>query len=128
VVALAAVDILKASQAEAALVTSCDDPVDAAKALAAQGSREVVITLGDAGSVVFAGSSATRINSIPARRAIDPTGCSDTYLAAYVALRLEEESPVAAAEFATAAASVKLETAGPLTATREEIADRLRAS
>ena len=125
VAALAAVDILKASQAEAELMTGYADPVDAAKALAGQGPREVVITLGDAGSVVFADGLATRFLSIPARRAVDPTGCGDTYLAAYVALRLEEATPAAAAEFATAAASIKLENAGPLTATREEIANHL---
>ena len=125
-VALGAVDILKTSVAEATLMTGCDDPVDAAKALAAQGPREVVITQGEAGSVVFADGSVSRIRSIPAGTAVDPTGCGDTYLAAYVALRLEDKAPVAAAEFAAAAASMKLEAAGPLTATRKEIFDRLR--
>ena len=119
--ALGFVDILKASEAEAALMSGRDDPIAAAESLSALGPREVVITLGAAGSVVFADGAAKRISSVPARAAVDPTGCGDTYLAAYVTLRLEEVAPADAAAFASAAASLKLEIAGALQADRDEI-------
>ena len=119
--ALGFVDILKASEAEAALMSGRDDPIAAAESLSALGPREVVITLGAAGSVVFADGAPKRISSVPARAAVDPTGCGDTYLAAYVTLRLEEVAPADAAAFASAAASLKLEIAGALQADRDEI-------
>ena len=118
---LAAVDILKASQSEAARMTGCTDPHEAARKLSALGPREVVITQGDRGALIVAAGAIHQIAAVPAKREVDSTGCGDTFLAAYVALRLDSADPAAAGKFAAAAAARKLEAAGALNVTRAEI-------
>lgn len=78
----------------------------------AAGGREVVVTRGSRGSTVHAGDRAV---DLPAIRvdAVDTTGCSDTYLAAYVAARLRDDDVAAAGRFATAAAARAATLVGP---------------
>ena len=122
---LACVNILKASRGEATFLTGCDDPAAASGALAAYGPREVIVTLGAEGSIVWCAGVVHRIPSVPARAAVDPTGCGDTYLAAYVALRRDGAAPEAAGAFASAAASLKLERGGALDVGRAAVWARL---
>jgi sugar/nucleoside kinase (ribokinase family) len=57
-----------------------------------------------------------------------PTGCGDTYLAAYLAGRLASADLGACGAFASAAAALKVESVGPLRAGRAEILARLEAA
>ncbi|MDL9978433.1 carbohydrate kinase family protein [Microbacterium sp. ASV49] len=74
--------------------------------------REVIVVDGARGSTVFEGD---RIDVVPALRVdvVDTTGCSDTYLAAYVFSRLRGDEPITAARFATAAAGRAATLLGP---------------
>ena len=85
---LGCVDILKANEKEA-LVLSGRKVVDrAASALASLGPKEVIITVGSLGSLIYAEHALHRIPCCSPRKIEDPTGCADTYMAGYLYQRL----------------------------------------
>jgi sugar/nucleoside kinase (ribokinase family) len=90
------VDILKLSQAEAeTLGLSYDE-----RSLGSLGVREVVVTLGREGSVVFADGIAEHV---PAGRSelADPTGAGDAFMAAYLSYRRRRHGAPSAARLAS---------------------------
>jgi sugar/nucleoside kinase (ribokinase family) len=90
------VDVLKLSQDEAeALDLSLD-----ARSLGSLGVREVVVTLGRRGTVVYAEGIAERV---PARvlDVSDPTGAGDEFIAAYLSYRRRRHAPASAARLAS---------------------------
>ena len=118
---LAAIDVLKADDGEILTYTGQHDVPAAAAAALAAGASEVIITKADRGSILFRDGQAV---SIPAYRPlpeIDPTGCGDTYLAAYLAHRLESPDRRAAGTFAAAAAAIKMQDRGPFRADRRAV-------
>jgi sugar/nucleoside kinase (ribokinase family) len=106
-------DILKADPSEARVLTATEDLHEAGQRLADGGVREVVITRGAKGALVYAQRRWHRIDALKPYRFCDPTGCGDTFMAAYLACRLRNDSISAAARFAAAAAALKLEHFGP---------------
>lgn len=124
--ALRLAHVVKADLTEAAVVTGETEPEAAARALAELGPHEVLITMNDRGSMVFFGGACARIPAMPAEALVDPTGCGDTYLAAYLFARLHDESPHEAACFAAAAAACKLRQHGPLRRSAAEVRQLLR--
>jgi sugar/nucleoside kinase (ribokinase family) len=70
------------------------------RSLASLGVREVVVTLGSKGSVVFADGLAERIPA-HALAGVDPTGAGDAFAAAYLTYRARRHSPLSAARLAT---------------------------
>lgn len=83
------------------------------RALAADGA-DVIILDGAQGSTVVADDPATdmHIGAFPVA-AIDTTGCSDTYIAAYLFRRLQSADQIVAATFAAAAAGRAATGIGP---------------
>ena len=75
------------------------------------GPSEVIVTLGENGCIVGAGG---KNNAYPARAvdAVDPTGAGDTFLGYFLASRTQGASIGEAAEIATVAASICVETNG----------------
>jgi sugar/nucleoside kinase (ribokinase family) len=126
-VELANLDVLKADDAEILTLTGMTDVAAAAARVREIGVREVLVTKASRGSTVFAPQGAFEIDAIVPRRQVDPTGCGDTYLAAYLAMRLGSAELAACGAFASAAAGIKMESAGPLRAGRPEILARLKA-
>ncbi|MCK4487820.1 MAG: hypothetical protein KAU38_13815 [Desulfobacterales bacterium] len=111
---LAFVDILKADEREV-LILSGQKIVDrAASALASLGPKEVIITMGSRGSLVYAEQALHRIPCCSPRKVEDPTGCGDTYMAGYLYQRLKGAAPEMSGRFAAAMAALKLEGVGPL--------------
>lgn len=94
-----------------------------ARAFAAQGPREVIITQGGRGAFVYLGDTneGFDIPAYPPRQLVDQTGAGDTFIGAYLAKRLETDSPAEAGHYAAMAASLKLNYVGPLRETAEEI-------
>ena len=90
------VSILKLAEDEAAAVLG-EVSEDAVRAL---GVREVVVTLGSRGSLVFAPGCAEHVPAHPLPA--DPTGAGDAFGVAYLAARTAGIAPVAAARRATA--------------------------
>lgn len=101
------VDILKAGRDEALLITGERTIEAAAQALAAAGPREVLVTSGGFGSHVLAGGELSSVPAYAPSKVVDTTGCGDTYLAAYVAHRLDGASPEEAGHSASRVAGAK---------------------
>jgi len=118
---LAFVDILKANEKEA-LVLSGRKIVDrAASALASLGPKEVIITMGGRGSLIYAEQTLHRIPCCSPRKIEDPTGCGDTYMAGYLYQRLKGTPPKMAGRFAAAMATLKLEGRGPFSGSDADV-------
>lgn len=122
---LANIDILKLNENEAYLITHEQDLHKAAWDLHQGGVREVLLTLGRQGSIVAAEGKIYDIPAVPENQTVDATGCGDTYVMAYIYRRSQGDSPLKAAQFASAAATIKLEGNGPLKATEKAVCARM---
>jgi sugar/nucleoside kinase (ribokinase family) len=71
------------------------------------GVREIVVTLGPTGAVVFADGLAEHVPTIPLE-GIDPTGAGDSWTTAYLAYRRRKHAPISAARLANGAVSAML--------------------
>ena len=94
---LRSVSILKLSEDEAELLVDGYDE----RSLARLGVREVVVTLGSRGCVVFSDGVAELVRAHPVP-ALDPTGAGDAFATAYLAARSGGAAPTAAARRAAA--------------------------
>lgn len=119
--ALPHVDVLKVDDTEAFELVGTRDADEAAARLARAGAREVLVTFANRGSLVHVGGTSERIDVVRPRAHVDATGCGDTYVAGYLYARLAGEPPAAAARFAAAAASLKLERYGPFEGTAADV-------
>lgn len=121
------ISILKANEKEMEVVTGESDPHRAARILAGWGCKEVLLTLGDKGSLIYDGSTFYEIPAIPASELVDATGCGDTYMAGYLYKRSRGADFVEAGTFAAAMCTIKLARKGPFTGTEEDV-ERLIAA
>ena len=85
--ALKYIHILKANEHEMEMLTQCVDPYDAALKLAAWGVKEVLLTLGDKGSLIYVDNRFYEIPAYLVENVADATGCGDTYMAGYLYMR-----------------------------------------
>lgn len=90
------------------------DALEAARMLFYKGIRNVIITLGSAGSLICTQGSSTMV---PTRKvkAVDTVGAGDVYNGALVTALAEGKSLEEAAKFATAAAAISVTRAGAQT-------------
>lgn len=121
-VALKYIDILKANEKEMETLTGTDDPYDAARKLADWGCKEVLLTLGDRGSLIYAGGVFYEIPAFPTPSVVDATGCGDTYMAGYLYSRSRGADYMEAGKFAAAMCTIKLGHTGPFNGTEADIA------
>ncbi|MEN6329500.1 MAG: PfkB family carbohydrate kinase [Methanobacteriaceae archaeon] len=103
-------------EARMILGTGYSDLEIIAEKLAAHGPEEVIITLGDRGSLIYSSQKEKfyRIPAVPPHKTVDPTGLGDSYMAAYACKRLERSDPEKCGIFASQIASLKLENQGAL--------------
>jgi sugar/nucleoside kinase (ribokinase family) len=119
--------IIKANEVETRVATGIDprsDPEAAVKALYQYGCKIAVVTLAEAGSIIYDGNMIYPIPSYTTF-ALDPTGAGDTYAAGFIVKYLETPGDLNAVGcFASGVASVMVENMGPeFPLTRQE-ADR----
>ena len=119
--ALQYIDILKANESEMAVLTGSNDVREGARILADWGVKEVVITLGSQGSVIYKDGIFYDIPAYIPKAVVDATGCGDTYMAGYLCLRLQDANVQDAGEFGAAMATLNIESSGPFTGTREDV-------
>jgi len=93
--------------------------------LAEMGPGEVLTTEGVHGSYLFWRGRMVKIPSLAPLRVADATGCGDTYLAGYVARRLETDDVRHCACFGAVLASLKLESAGSFRGAAAHVLERL---
>ena len=98
---------------EAEVLTGEKDLHRAAERLAEWGVKEVLLTLGSFGSIIYAEG---RFYDIPAYEPlllVDATGCGDTYTMGYIYRRAQGVSVEESGRFAAAVSTIKLEHSGP---------------
>lgn len=105
---------LKVNEQEMEVLTNCKDPEEAAKLLAEAGVKEVIITLGSKGSVIFAENKFHYIPAFEPQQLKDVTGCGDTYMAGYLYGRSLGWSYEKSGELAAKMCTKKIEHNGPL--------------
>lgn len=120
--ALKYIDILKANEKEMETITGSSDPHRAAAILAGWGCREVLLTLGDRGSLIYAEGRFYEIPAFGLTDVVDATGCGDTYMAGYLYSRSRGAAYEEAGKFAAAMCTLKLKHAGPFCGTEADIA------
>lgn len=118
--ALKYVHILKVNEHEAKVLTGLDDYQAATRQLAEWGVKEVLLTLGSEGSIIYAENSFYYIPAYPPKEVVDATGCGDTYMLGYLYMRNKGVSYEEAGCFAAALSTVKLEKSGPFSGTEED--------
>ena len=126
--ALKYIDILKVNEHEAEVLTGFKDFKQAALQLAEWGVKEVLLTLGSLGSIIYAEGTFYKIPAYPAKNVVDATGCGDTYSMGYLYMRNKGSSYEEAGCFAAALSTIKLEKSGPFSGTEEQVWDIIRNS
>lgn len=119
--ALKYIDIIKANEKEMETLTGTTDPREAARMLAEWGCKEVILTLGDHGSIIYAGGVFYEIPAFPTPDVVDATGCGDTYMAGYLYSRSRGASYQEAGRFAAAMCTLKLGHSGPFNGTEDDV-------
>ena len=124
--ALKYVDILKADELELQVLTGSKNVHEGAAMLAAWGVKEVVITFNSKGSLIYANNTFYDLPAFTPDHEVDATGCGDTYMAGYLYQRVSGTSVQASGEFGAAMASLKIETSGPFTGTKEAVLKQMQ--
>jgi sugar/nucleoside kinase (ribokinase family) len=126
--ALQHIEIVKADVGELKALTDCNDPKDGARMLADWGVKEVVITNGSKGSVIYNDGIFYTIPAYFPETVVDATGCGDTYMAGYLYKRIRRAGQQQAGEFAAAMAGLKTATPGPFIGTEDDVIEFLKRS
>jgi len=116
---LAHTHTLKLNEHEIEVITGLTDPRQVARQIASWGVKEVVITLGSNGSLIYADNTFYEIPAYPPRKLVDATGCGDTYSAGYLYCRAQGLGFAESGKFAAAMCTRKLEATGPYTPDKE---------
>lgn len=114
--ALRHVDILKVNEYEMEVLTGKTEPHEAALMLAEWGVKEVLLTFGSYGSLIYDAEN-KEFFEIPAFEPltlVDATGCGDTYVMGYVYKRAQGASIKDAGIFAAKVSTIKLQAPGPI--------------
>lgn len=119
--ALPFVDILKANDTEVEVLTGLADMYEGARLLAGWGVKEVVVTLGSRGSIIYTDGVFYEIPVFKPETIKDATGCGDTYMAGYLYKRSLGASVKEAGYFASAMAGLKIASAGPFSGTEDDV-------
>ena len=115
------IDILKTDAAEAEILTGTTDRVAAARQLHAWGAKEILISH-NSEMLAYDGEHLYTC-PVKARNLTGRTGRGDTTFGSYIAMRTLGASMEEALLYATACVSLKMETPGAFTGTRQDVLD-----
>lgn len=124
---LSCVDIIKLNERESIALAGKTDLTGAIRAIKVFGPGEIVITLGENGSVIHANGKTYRIPPFKTK-VVDPTGCGDTYMAGYIYKRLRTKDYNEIGIFSSAVASIKLSKRGPFTGSERDVESFINSS
>lgn len=122
------VHFLKANEEEMEVLTGYKEVQPAARQLHAWGVKEVLITMGSRGSILYDGDTFYPIPAYEADEVVDATGCGDTYLTGYLYQRTKGLGMEQAGRFGAAMATLKIEHIGPFSGTEEEVLQKMRTA
>lgn len=120
--ALKYITVLKANEHESEVLTGEKDPRRSAKILADWGVKEVLLTLGSEGSLIYADGDFHEIPAFPPTEIVDATGCGDTYMTGFLYMRNKGASYAEAGRFAAAMCTLKLAASGPFSSDEAHVA------
>lgn len=115
------IDILKVNEHEILSLTGYSDPIKAGEQLVKWGIKEVLITLGSYGSVIYMDGKSYEIPAYKPKALVDATGCGDTYAAGYLYKRAQGAPIEDCGKFAAAMCSLKIAHTGPFDGTEEDV-------
>jgi sugar/nucleoside kinase (ribokinase family) len=120
---VASVDFIKPNELEAEVITGLADHLESARELVRWGADVAIVTLGENGSVVC---DRNECLSVPAYKtvAVDPTGAGDVYAGAFLAEYSRTGVLGSSCLYASAAASIMVESVGPDFAVTEQTVRR----
>ena len=124
--ALPYIDILKVNEQELEALTGTSNVEQGAKQLNYWGAKEIVLTLGSMGSVIYYQQKFYTIPAYKPAAIVDATGCGDTYMAGYLYYRSKGYNLEDAGKFAAAMATLKIEKQGAFSGTKEDILSVIR--
>jgi sugar/nucleoside kinase (ribokinase family) len=105
---LGLIDVVKPNRIESEILTGEEDPFLAAELLVESGSDLAIVTLSSEGSIAFDGKDFFRIPAFKIHRK-NGIGAGDSYLASFAAKMLEERPIAECGAFASAVASIVVE-------------------
>ena len=123
--ALKHIDVLKVNEYEAEVLTGEKDMHRAAETLCSWGVKEVLLSLGSFGSIIYADGHFYNIPAYQPQAVTDATGCGDTYTMGYIYRRAQGASAEDAGRFAAAVSAIKLEHSGPFAATEQRVMEMI---
>lgn len=123
--ALPYIHTLKVNEQEMEVLTGTADVEKAALMLSHWGVKEVVMTFGSMGSVIYTNNNFYQIPAYPPAATTDATGCGDTYMAGYLYRRVKGDAPKTAGRFAAAMASIKISNSGPFAGAEADVQELL---
>lgn len=126
--ALKYITVLKVNEHESEVLTGEKDPYTAARILADWGVKEVLLTLGSNGSLIYAGGEFYEIPAFAPGEVVDATGCGDTYMTGFLYMRNKGASYVEAGTFAAAMCTIKLGASGPFNGTERAVLNVINAA
>lgn len=126
--ALKYITVLKANEHESEVLTGEKDPRKAAKILADWGVKEVLLTLGSYGSLIYADGEFHEIPAFEPAEVVDATGCGDTYMTGFLYMRNKGASYDEAGRFAAAMCTIKLGASGPFSADESKVFEIVNAA
>lgn len=126
--ALKYITVLKANEIEMEVLTGYREVKNAARRLWEWGVKEVLITLGSFGSVIYDGSDYYRIPAYRPTAVVDATGCGDTYTLGYLYQRSKGVDIENSGKFAAAMATLKIQKKGPFDKRKEDVYDVMENS
>ena len=115
------VHFLKANEHEMEVLTGYTDPEQAAKEIYSWGVKEVLLTFGCMGSLIYDGETFHRIPAYLPNEVVNATGAGDTYMTGYLYQRAKGISIEEAGCFAAAMTTLKIEGMGPFSGTKADV-------
>lgn len=119
--ALKYIHTLKVNEHEMEVLTGYSDVKKAARLLHEWGVKEVLLTFGSLGSVIYDGTEFHLIPAYKPQDVVDATGCGDTYTIGYLYQRAKGKSISEAGKFAAAMATMKILKSGPFEGTAADV-------
>jgi sugar/nucleoside kinase (ribokinase family) len=124
--ALKYIHFLKANEYEMEVLTGYNEAQKAAAKLYEWGVKEVILTFGSMGSLIYDGDRFYHIPAYKPHSVVDATGCGDTYMAGYLYKRAKGASIEESGHFAAALSTLKIERSGPVRADVEDMINILK--
>lgn len=115
------VHFLKANEHEMEVLTGYTDPEQAAKEIYSWGVKEVLLTFGSMGSLIYDGETFHRIPAYLPTEVVNATGAGDTYMTGYLYQRAKGAGIEEAGCFAAAMTTLKIEGMGPFSGTKADV-------